>query len=419
MRQFTENDRRGLFVAFRRFINTLNGQRIYEKSGLALVDKALEAGLTLDELFNKENYGRACEVSPDASADTYIQLMADMQIEVRSLTEEKMWHDPDNGFALVAECAHEFFMSVTGKGGRWNIPSALTCLAKAVKDNTLQGVLSDINIQKLRGDAQQFTFFNYIEILSRDFNNTLGLDNSLSGEQEERIGRMAELANQAMAGDGDGDASGEESEMSAEEIRNMQELEKAQHALINPDGDDEDYTGPISEPDLDTYRDYDDDMMDGGEEESAQFTSFIVRESPQERKTSAISVMLNTSFNITEMQHVARLVNCGENLSLVEIVQKLADGDLSAGEKDDPVLRSLHQTMNTLLTSDFVECVKLQGVPMTAEAASNYDIIRASWDLRDPSVRKLHKTKQLVYSYGMDDPELIEMLADLERLYSE
>lgn len=384
MRIFTEKDRKGLVAALRRFVKAMSGERLGAEEGGAIIDKALATGLTVDELLNRENWGRALALSPELGASEYIDMMCDRRIEVRPLKAEPDWHNPEiGGFRTVAEAIHDFYYEVTGKGGKWNVPSGLSNLALAIDRYSVQALVSEALAEAVGGDSP-VSFFDYIRRIVKHFRE-LPVDDSLTEEQQMRV---AEEAGMLCEGLDPGDGGSE---------------------------DDDNPPAP-------TYVEPEDGIYPSPENYE---TSYLLP-NPMDMKRTSVGGAL---FACTP-EEIASLVKClrtesgeepsdeGTGLSLSEIVDLLTDGRFDpSGE--DPVARQVHMQLNGDLTPSFIECVTAQAIDMDEETASRYDILHDSWDLRNPKVRRLGKLKNLIFRFGEEDQDLFDALSDLEAAYNE
>lgn len=185
MRTITEKDITAATAAFLQFIKGLNGINIRCQSLRPLVEQALDRGLTLDELFNVQNYKR-CKNERDGqnvSAEDYISMMLERSVAVRKLKEEN-WTDSPDEMNLINKCMHEFYVTINSQGGRWNIESAQRNLEIAIKLFDLQSIMSSELIEKAMNEAGAQTMFQYISAIIRGKN--IIPDTSLSQNQMEK-----------------------------------------------------------------------------------------------------------------------------------------------------------------------------------------------------------------------------------------
>lgn len=374
MRTFTDKDKRGLLVALRVFLRNMNGERISQTAGAPLIQKALDAGIDADILLNKGNWERAKELEPGLQFKQYVEILSGGRIKIRHLKDEQDWHLTDNGFAVVAEAAHDFFMEVYGNGGKWNIPSAHVNLAKAIQAYSLQALLSEKLILAVseRDNAEALTYFKYILIITKDF-NSLPIETG-PAERPQRTENM----NQEQPGN--------ESE------------------TFEPEGQEE--------PEMPEEEPYPEETDQGGFE-----TVVIMQKNPNETKELCLrTVLLN--YTPTELLGLVKTIDKGLSLTMQEIVSALANGRFDV-RMEDAETRNIHQSINADLTQAFIDCVIMQGQTMDQEVASNYDILHDTWDLRSAEVRKRHKLLKLIYSEGKDDPDLMSAVEDIEKMYAE
>lgn len=374
MRKITDKDLGGLLAALRAFTGHLSGERLSRKKGLALLEKALLFnGNTVDELLNKENWGRAAAACPGLTAEGYVDALANRDIEVRELRAETGWDDPVNGFALVAEATHDFYMELTRKGGKWNIPSALKNLADAIRAYGLQSILSEKTVRKVNdGRKDAVTCYAYIEALLKD-PSLIEPEGETDAQQERR-----------------------------EEEENMVDLLIAQPS-----------------PNMDEMPDFPEEeesiYLNGIETPVDAETSLVVKESPSDVKKRCVLDAIQ-DYTLSDMSHLFASVKGDGKLTFAETVERIALGLFDPSTEDD-VAQNVHKSLNADLVDRFVDCVRMQGVEMSREVAERYDILHEGWDLRSDEMRRLHKVKALIFAYGEDDPDLLEAVKDLERMY--
>ncbi len=379
MRTFTDKDKRGILVALRVFLRSLNGERVSQQAGIPLIEKALAAGVTLDILLNRANWQRALEVAPELQLKDYIELLCNGGIQARTLKDEPDWHVPEDGFAVIAEAAHDFFMEVSGNGGKWNIPSALVNLAKAIRTHSLQAVLSEKLINEVKEKDEDVTYFNYILAIVKDF-NTLEIDDETPEFKPIPAPTQKESTDDGKEAD-DGKISEEQ----------------------NPGNEEEEIAEEVPYPE------------EG--EQSGFETVVIMQRNPNEIKEATLkSVLLN--YSAAELLGILKTMDGGLSLTLRDVISKLAEGKFDV-RMEDAETRRIHQLINSDLMLPFIDCVNTQGQPMDQELASSYDILHDTWDLRSFNVRKRHKLLKLIFSDGMDDPDLLAAAEDIEKLYSE
>ena len=379
MRTFTDKDKRGILVALRVFLRSLNGERVSQQAGIPLIEKALAAGVTIDILLNRANWQRALEVAPELQLKDYIELLCSGGIEARALKDEPDWHVPEDGFAVIAEAAHDFFMEVSGNGGKWNIPSALVNLAKAVRTHSLQAVLSEKLINQVKEKDEDVTYFNYVLAIVKDF-NTLDIDDE--APEFKPVPAPVQDENPDDEREADDEAREEQ------KPDNQEEEEMTEEVPFPEEG-----------------------------EQSGFETVVIMQRNPNEIKEATLkSVLLN--YSAAELLGILKTMDGGLSLTLRDVISKLAEGKFDV-RMEDTETRRIHQQINSDLMLPFIDCVNTQGQPMDQELASSYDILHDTWDLRSFNVRKRHKLLKLIFSEGMDDPDLLAAAEDIEKLYSE
>lgn len=390
MRIITEKDLRGLLVAFRTFIRPLSGERISQQAGIPLITRALDAGITVDALFNKGNWDRAKALCPELTAEKYVTALCNREIDVLELKKEENWHDVEAGFAAVSEAVHDFFMEVSGKGGKWNIPSAHINLAKAISTYSLQAIMSEELIGRIVAGDEEMTYFNYILTIVKDF-NSLNVNCDLTEKQLQALNAGTQADN--------GDTREEKDEEAPQDN--------------NPDEAPEDTPFPEE-----GGEDENDENYDGEAPDPSGFESTILLfPLPNKTKKDALKTIFG-NYTPKELMGLVKTIDDGMNLSTDEVIERIVKGKFDR-QMEDPETRRIHQQINADLIRPFVDCVQGQGKEMNEEMATDYDLLYESWDLRSPNMRKMHKMLKLIYSYGKEDPDLLEAAADIENLYGE
>ena len=410
MRTITTKDKRGLLIAFRVFLRAMSGERLSQQAGDAILDKALDSGLSFDEILNKENWRRALAIIPTGlTAKDYIDILCEHRIDVREIKDEPMWHDVNNGFAIVAEAAHDFFMEVCGRGGKWNIPSALTNLAKAIKEHSLQAILSEKLITEVTEPDSEMTYFGYISAIIRDF-NSLQIEDAPTEAQAARRQEEEDILHNAVSPgkeESEGEAARREEENeSPEQTPGPEETpaggqeQEEEEEEIQPEDD------PFPEPEED------DDFN------NLQFETLITTQNtPRDMKKDSLRLVLE-NYTPTELLGLVATIEGGESMYVSDLIDYLTDGRFDPA-KESADTRKVHQNISADLMPMFIDCVRSQNIDMDDSLAANYDILKDSWDLRTPQVRKLHKLKKLILTYGLEDGDLMESIQDIEKLYSE
>ena len=141
-----------------------------------------------------------------------------------------------------------------------------------------------------------------------------------------------------------------------------------------------------------------------------------------EPKAAKRAALRETFLRLTpsELKELSTLYPDGADLSLEMLAGRFADNAEGpvGWATETAACRQVHMKVCRLLYPHFVTCIKLNGGEMTEEKAVIYDILRSGWDLREPSVRKLHKIKDLVYRNGATvDEDLLQAVKDLEAFY--
>ena len=390
MRTITTKDKRGLLIAFRIFLRAMSGERLSQQAGGELLEQALAAGLTFDELLNKENWGRALAVVPNLTAKEYVDILSEHRIDVKEIKEEPMWHDINNGFGMVAEAAHDFFLEVSGRGGKWNIPSALTNLAKVIREHSLQAIMSEKLIEEVTSGDADMTYFGYLDAIVKDF-DSLSVDTSLTEEQARRREEDETTVKAAIT----------------DELQQTEETPAEKGPAEN-----EEYEQPEDAP-------YPEGPGEGDELNTvAQFeTMFVAQNTPREMKKDGLRLVL-VNYTPSELLGLVKTIEGGENMYITDIIDFLTDGRFDPAAESAET-KKIHQNISADLMPMFIDCVHSQNIEMDDTLASNYDILKDSWDLRTPQVRKLHKLKKLIVTYGLEDQDLMEAIGDIEELYSE
>ena len=399
MRIITPKDKRGLLIAFRVFLRAMSGERLSQQAGEPILEKALGAGLTFDAILNKENWGRALALEPLMSAADYIDILIERRVDVREIKDEPLWNDTASGFSIIAEAAHDFYQEVTGKGGRWNIPSALTNLSRAIKDHSLQAVLSEGLIHRVEeGREDTMNYFAFIQALAKDF-SLIREDEVLTAEQAFRSNEDDEMLDAA---------SGEEEEPVHEETEQVHEVSVQDDSL---ESDAAEPVPPEDEPYPEEFFATENDANDVFD------TVFITKDNPEDTKRNCLRIVLE-NYTPVELSGLLKTIEGAENIPISEIINHLVRGRFDIS-KEDAETRSLHQNISADLMPWFIECVRYQGIEMDEQIASGFDILHDDWDLRAAEVRKLHKIKRLIIAHGDEDPDLLAAMADIERLYEE
>jgi len=387
MRIFTQKDLFGYARAFQTFMGACNGQQVRIKPHGEQVERALKAGITIDELLNFDNYRRVEEVKPNASLVDYVDLLIDRRIEVLSLTEDSDWDNPGT-FPFYAEMFHNYYVETCGIGGTFSTPTAKENLRKAILRNSLQAIMNHKTIEQVMeatGQGKKLSCFRYIkEIL--DNRESYDIDNTLSEAQEARHAFTEIL------------------------IPGRPQGEPVEH---NP-GTAEVITEGAPQPSDSSIHASDgfyDEIPPEGDE------AFVAMPAPREVKRASIIEAIN-ALPLSALTKFMALFD--EDMSFDEFVNLLTDGEVDKSrEMTDE--RNVHQLINGSLYLPFLNCARWQGIEISEETASKMDLLTTNWDLRDAKTRKLQKIKELIYNHTVnnsDDGDLMGVIADLEKYYS-
>lgn len=397
MRKFTENDKLALAAALQTFIGYMNGSRNRTSTCLEYVNAALDAGLTVDELLNRENYGRVCEIIEKPDLGAYVNALIERSVIVRGIKDEDNWTDPD-GFFIYAEMYHDFYQKINGTGGVYATATAKENLMKAISRNSMQALLSErliTDVMERSGKGEKLTCFNYLEYLLRDA-ESYDIDISLSEQQEARAQLAAESTYQNVETH-EAPAGAEETEARDEDTDPSVTTETA-----GPENDDS------------IYHDW------GEEDDSSSMddnVAFISTMNPRQYKRNFVSEALHT-LTKDELNEIWRFATTASNGTLDELIEDLTSGNIDKrGESVEA--RKTHQFLNSQLLQHFLNCIAMQGMQMSEQTAMKIDYLTESWDMRDNKTRKLQKIKELIYQNGMDDNDLLDVIEDLENLYQD
>ena len=452
MRIFTEKDKKALLAAFRVFIRAMSGERLTQKNGEELIQKALDAGLSVDALFNKENWARAVEANGggDLSVKDYIDTMAERRIVVRDLREEPMWNEPANGFTIIAEAVHDFFQAITGRGGKWSIPTALVNTSKAVRFYSLQAVLSEQLINQVVGEDEKMFCFGFIQAIVKDYGEgNFSIDTSLTEAQEARAREDEEaVASCTRTIDEKDPEEPEEDENPSGDYTEPEEPEDEAETEEQEEPEEEDdqrrkdpgpveMTEPEENPDeapsfieednpedenyppetFEQPEEEDDDRFFGGidpDMDNISFETEMLPADPHTTKRDSIRIVID-NLTTRELESIAGTIEGYEDMPISEIVNALADGRFDTLSESTEA-EQVHRNMQADLLQMFIECVTSQGYEMNEELASNYDILHDPWDFRPKEVRMIHKAKKVIGTYGDNDPDLNELLSIMEKV---
>lgn len=383
MRIFTENDILALAAALRTFYGSASGTPTRTALCVEQAERALVAGLTVDEILNRHNMARVMEVIGKPNLATYVDALIDRTVLVRPLRREPNWADPD-GFFLYAEMFHEFYQKINGKGGVYNTSTAKNNLMKAITRFSLQGILSEKLIREVMektGEGEELTCFNYVKTLIVDAEE-YDIDDSLSKEQQERR------------------------ELEEEAGRKIVEVEREadSETTVNVEN-------ATTENDDSIYNDFEEETDD------TQDISFIAGLDPQEYKRGFLTELINNT-PIADQAELCRFIKDADpdRTTSAELVDALRDGKIDT-RSESVNARNIHQALKEQLFPHFIECLAMQGVQVSPEVAAKMDFLTESWDMRDDKTRKLQKAKELFYREDITDPDLLEIMEDLKQLY--
>lgn len=375
MRIITEQDKRGLLVALRTFLRHLNGERLSGSAGTPLIVRLLACGVSFDRILNPQNWARAKNKNENLTFKDYVDYLCDASNEVLSLKEEMHWHETSCGFDIVAECVHDFFQEISGRGGRWNIPSSLTNLAKAIERFTLEALMSEKLIGEITAKNADVNYFGYVAAIAGDF-KSLSVDVSPTAE-----------------------------EMAPGKREALQDEAPAEHAP-----EDE----PFPEPEQQDEYEMQDDGTSGP---STEVITRILFPNPNDTKKEMLKKVL-ADYTFKEVNGLIRAIPDGERLTLGEILDVLVRGKFDIALEVEET-REVHRSLNADLMQSYIICVNGQGVQMDEKTASQHDILHENWDFSTPNAKKLQKLLRLIYDKGKDDPDLLDAVPDIEQLYGE
>lgn len=376
MRQITEKEKRGFAAAIRTFLRPLCPRRISQQAGDRYVRSLNEAGLTMDEVLNIGNYRRARAAAGDTDIDTetYIAFLTNQEnwntglvkgIKAEGLTYEELYGQLAE---TVNEPVHDFYLEVTGRGGKFDNDTVKQALCQAVSEAGLTVLMSEGLIARVtaalkaeKGILASDDTVTYYEFL-----------NALTRKKNPVPYTVAPPAGESLPS--------AEIPPSAEE---------------QPDDD-----GLVA--------DLPDDFSGG-------FTEMTVRETPEQFKRKSLQMCLEnyTPGEIQSLMENSSIENA-DQLSLGMITDLLTEGSFDpAGESARA--KEMHMKISSDLIPAFIQCVCMQGIEMNEQMAETYDVLHINWDLRDSRTRTLYKLKGLVYSYAEGDEDLMGLLRQLEK----
>lgn len=395
MRQFTDKEINAFARGLMRYSYAIGAGRTQTATCEKNIRKALDCGITLDELFNKGNYDRACMAADGTMPDmtTYVELLTARNIESAPLRDENLWTATDMGFSALAEAVHEIYIALTGFGGTYTTSNALNNLRNAITKHSLQGILSE---RLMKAAAEQDGARNYFRFVHAAANSdSLPFETELSEEQERRARENEELAQQG------------ETEPAAEQPEPGDAPEKPDSEA--PSGGE---SGETEENEAE------DGSVPGPEEipDEDPNETVVIPQSPRDLKRTAVT---ETVFYLSadELKSLAPCVRDGTDVTVGDIVDALTNSEYDPS-KEDMVGKAVHAALNERLAPAFVSCVLQQGLDMDEGRAARYDVLLQDWDLRTDRTRRLVKLKSLAFAYGDGDPDIDEAVKDLEAFYS-
>lgn len=395
MRTITKNDREALSAAFFTFMKNMDGRRTQVKSLAPVIEKALDGGLTVDEIFNLRNYSRAQSVQENPTAAEYIDILLERQIDSISLNDEEQWEDNISEVTLLSNCIHDYYIAINPKGGTWNTDNARNNLYKVIRRNSLQGIMSEKLIDEVAeklGAGKDMTLFQYIETLLKKADE-IDVDNGLTEEQEDRCKQAEEFFEQFVDDDN-------EAEIEADD--NEAEMESG----LKTEG--------LAKEDTDIF-----EAHDWVEEEEPIVETHFINQNPQEYKKHCLSQVI-MSYPLEDINALASVIinDTREPLTLERIINALTNGRYDR-DKEDSKSYNCHQNINQDLTENWSNCLQMQGIEVDNEILTRCDPMLDSWDMRDEKTRKIQKLAKLIYNFGEEDIDLLNALKDLEDKYSE
>lgn len=405
MRKFTDNDLQAAAAAFQVFIRRVGGASLRPGPAAEAVRAAAEAGVTLDELFNKANFVRSAALGFTEPSE-YVGAMARRDIQTLGVAEEPDWND-ETGISLLAELFHTFFTKICPKGGTWRTASARNNLEWAVQRFTLQAVLSEALIEEVKAPfaegGKPFTCFNYLHCLLHDA-GSYHIEKEPTEQTRNLLKELSEAAATVVE-----NPSGEKASPRSAAFAAVPDGEVNDTDIYGGEaGEDGGSPGP-ADPDIDPYAMEEEDFLTEGT---------LIAQDPTDYKRECVKDAI-LGISIREAQALAATLDAGEPASILVLVEELAAGRFDP-EKEDLQARDAHQSINNDLGLAFVECVRLQGVELDDESVQKYDPLKDNWDLRDAPTRKFQKMQKLVFHAGNGDvdPDLLDALRDLEKMYA-
>lgn len=386
MRTITKNDREALAAAFFVFMKNMDGRRTQVKCLVPVIEKAVDGGLTVDEIFNPRNYVRAEGVQQKPNASDYIDILLERRITSIALNDDEQWEDSISEVTLLSNCIHDFYITLHPKGGTWNTDNARNNLYKVIRRNSLQGIMSESLIQtvaELLEAGEELTLFQYIEALLKKADD-IAVDNSLTEEQEERNKQAEEFIGE-----------------------NVEHFEGCDNEVGL-------HTESESRDDSDIF-----EPVDLNEEEQPEFEGQFISQNPQEYKKNCLTQVI-LCYPLSDINALAEAVinDTKEPLTLERIINAITNGRYDRS-KESTEAYTTHQNISQDLTENWSNCIQTQGLAVTDDMISRCDPMLDNWDMRDEKTRKIQKLARLIYSHGDEDIDLLNALKDLEEKYSE
>ena len=394
-RTFTPADREGLLAALRAFTRATSGERLRQERGAALINTVIESGVPFDIVVNPVLWNTFAADRGSATAEQWVEWLGEnADASLPMITDNPDWHSEASGFTLVADMFHEYYLAVTGKGGQWNTPSAMQNLARVLASHPLETVMSSELIDQVKGEGEAPSCFAYVHALMMDF-NTLDFPELNPGW----AGRAADGAEGMLHGDDDGTCDGTQY------------------------GGGEDPDAGNGFVPLQTFMpndaDLDDDEQAAAIEETAAESNviFSLGQDPQEYKKRVLFMVLQ-NYTLSDIRALVSVIDGSEEMTVTQVVDALAEGRFDpAGESADA--RRIHMSLNGDLLADFIKSANIPGIDMDENVAAHYDLLHDSWNVQSKRARKLNKMRSLIIGSGLDDPDMLEALNDIESLYKE
>lgn len=411
MRQFSNKEKEGFARALQTFMRCINGQKANVNTYAALLDKALEKGLTIDEILNRGNYVRVSHKIQSPSAEDYINVLVGGEVEIKPLRQDAGWDDVEQ-LKIIAEAFHDFFTVLLPKGGTYSTPKALDNLRKVILRYGLQTVMCEEYIEKHKKtfpEDKMQTFYQYIVNILQNAED-IGVCLFSENLTEEQAARAAEQTDCHSVKEVDPTDLTNEEKAEADKVSGDRFNDPDNETELNTETADEN-GDTVEEPEEMRFEEV------PSEDDPYLTSTFQVNINPVDFKAQNIHDII-IGYTLEEIQAIAECVPNAKTLQ--DIINSLAKGEYDK-TKETIEARQIHQNMNTDLIRPFVECVRIEGVEMDDDQAARYDVLLDDWDLRDVQTRKKDKLKNLIYhalEEKEDDPDLLSAIEDIEKLYS-